>query len=125
MVQSLAQPNQKLEIDRLQKGLDRIGLSLSETELNELNIGNIITLETMELDKIGSAFILASAVFATSSENSKKSITFKDLPQAVQECACCSGIPIHCWKSDSVPGKRYLYLTVVNSVPAVRVCCRT
>lgn len=125
MVQSLAQPKQNLEIDQLQNGLGRIGLRLSETEVNELNIGNIITLEKMELDKIGSIFILASAIFASNLGNSKKSITFKDLPKSVRECGCCSGIPIYSWESESVPGKRYLYLTVVNSLPAVRVCCRT
>ncbi|MDJ0713619.1 MAG: hypothetical protein QNJ54_05310 [Prochloraceae cyanobacterium] len=125
MVQSLRPPKQNSEIDLLKKGLDRIGLTLSNTELNELNIGNIITLEKMELDKIGSVFILASAVFATRLGNSKKSITFKDLPKTVQECECCSGIPIHSWNSDSVPGRRYLYLTVINSAPAVRVCCRS
>lgn len=125
MVRALVKPEQDLEIVQIEKGLARVGLKLSKTQLNELNIGNIVTLETMELGEIGSVFILALAVFGSNSRNRKKLITFEDLSRAVIDCRCCSGIPIHCWNSDSVIGNRCLHLTVLNSVPAVRVCCKS
>jgi hypothetical protein len=118
-----AQPREILEINELQKGLNRVGLTLSESELNELNIGNTISLEGMELSEIGSVFILASAISAVNSGKPKKPITFRDLPQAFKESACCCGLPLYCWSSNFL-GKCCLYLTLLDGKPAVRTCCQ-
>ena len=124
MVQSLTKQTEILEINQLQKGLERIGLMLSELEVNELNLGNIISLAGKDLSEIGSVFILASAISAVNSGKGKKKITYQDLPKGVQDCACCSGILIHCWNSDFTLGKRCLYLTLADGKPAIRICCQ-
>ena len=116
------QPDRILDMDELKKGLQRVGLSLTESELNELDFGHIISLEKMDLGTIGSLFILASAASALNLGKSKRSIVFQDLPKMTQDYQGCSGIPIYCWSSDFA-GKRCLYLTVVEGKPAVRVCC--
>lgn len=117
-----AQPTKILEINELQKGLKRVGLTLTESELSELNIGSTIPLEGMELSEIGSVFILASAISVLNLGKPKKPITFRELPQAFEESGCC-GIPIYCWNSDFLR-KRCLYLTLVDGKPAVCTCCK-
>ncbi|MGB3402677.1 MAG: hypothetical protein WBA77_08295 [Microcoleaceae cyanobacterium] len=115
------QSQQIPEVQQIKKGLGRLGLNFSDPELYELNLGNTITLESRALSEIGSIFIMASAVCPLSGSKPKKQITFGDLPKAVQESACCSGVPIYCWESEEA-GKRCLYLTVVNGHPAIRTC---
>lgn len=122
MVQSIAQPTEILEINQLEKGLNRIGLMLSKLEFNELNIGNTISLEGRTLSEIGSVFILASAVSAINLGKGNQNITYQDLPKAAPNCAYCSGIVIYCWNSDFIPGKRCLYLTSLDGKPAIRIC---
>jgi hypothetical protein len=78
-----AQPREILEINELQKGLNRVGLTLSESELNELNIGNTISLEGMELSEIGSVFILASAISALNSGKPKKAYYLSRLTTSI------------------------------------------
>lgn len=119
--QTQLQAQQKPEIQHIKQGLTRLGLNFSDQEIYDLNLGNIISLESRALSEIGSVFIMASAVCTLNCGKCKKQITFGDLPQAVQESACCSGIPIYCWQSDEV-GKRCLYLTVINGQPAIRAC---
>lgn len=116
------QPTEIIEINELQKGLNRVGLTLSVSELNELNKGNTISLEGMELSEIGSVFILASALSALNLGKPKKPIIFRDLPQAFTESTCC-GLPVYCWSSDFL-GKCCLYLTLLDGKPAVRTCCQ-
>lgn len=109
------------EIQELQKGLYRVGLKLSESEVNELNVGNIVSLKTLGLGEIGSVFILAAAVCHCKLSKDKKPITFQDLPTVGQDYNCCAGIPIYCWESDSF-GKRCLHLTLIDGLPALRTC---
>ncbi|NEQ86028.1 MAG: hypothetical protein F6K26_39875 [Moorea sp. SIO2I5] len=120
---TIFQSQQMPEVQQIKKGLNRLGLNASDPEIYELNLGNAISLESRELSEIGSVFIMASAVCPLNGRKPKKQITFGDLPKAVQESACCSGIPIYCWQSDEA-GKRCLYLTVVNGHPAIRTCCQ-
>jgi hypothetical protein len=94
-------------------------LALSHSELNELESGKLVSLEDRSLGEIGAVFILASALAAANS--GKKTITFRDLPQAATDSGCCSGIPIYCWNSES-SGKIYLCLTIVDGKPAIRTC---
>ncbi|MBR8840329.1 MAG: hypothetical protein DSM106950_41660 [Stigonema ocellatum SAG 48.90 = DSM 106950] len=103
----------------MKKGADLLGLTLSYSELNELQSGKHISLEDRSLSEIGSVFILASALAAANSDKTKKTITFRDLPEAATDSKCCSGIPIYCWNSGS-SGKICLYLTLVNGKPAIR-----
>lgn len=124
MVQSIAKQTEILEINQLQKGLKLVGLMLSELEVKELNLGNIISLGGRDLSEIGSVFILASAISALNLGKGKKKITYEDLPKGVQDCASCSGITIYCWNSDLTSGKRCLYLTLVDGKPAIRICCQ-
>jgi hypothetical protein len=120
----MSQPDHTTDINELKKGLQRVGLSLSEAELAELNFGNIISLEKMELGTIGSLFILASATSAFNLGKRKQPIAFQDLPQTTQGYQECSGIPVYCWRTDCA-AKRCLCLTIVDGKPAVRVCCDT
>ncbi len=110
------------EINEIKTGLSRLGLSLSEAELHDIHLGNSITLDSIDLSEIGSVFIMAAAIASLNGNHpKKKSITFGDLPKVVKESSCCSGIAIHCWLSDS-QRKRSLYLTLIDSKPAMRAC---
>lgn len=102
------------------KYLNLLGLSLSESEMNQLNIGDIVSLEKRDLSEIGSVFILATALSKKNFGKSKKSITFQDLPTVVHQSNSCSGIPLFCWDSTSF-ARRCLYLTLVNGIPALRI----
>lgn len=114
---------QKVSLNNFRKSLDLLGLCLSESEVNELSSGNIVSLESRSLGEIGSLFILAAALSASNFGSTKKTITFQDLPQAVSEFPGCSGIPISSWNLDSAFGKCCLYLTLVDGKPALRTYC--
>ena len=101
----------------IQKGFSLLGLKVSDIELNELQHGNSISLESRRLSEIGSVLILAEAL---SSLHSVKNITFKDLPKIVTESLSCSGIPVHRW-NDDILGKCYLLLTLVDGKPAFKI----
>ncbi len=116
---SEAIPN--LEIREIQKGINRLGLTLSEAEINDIKVGKNISLESRCLSEIGSLFILASAISAVSSGKKTNNITFKDLPEAVNNSPSCTGIPIYFWDSDAL-GKCALYLTLVNGKPGIIPC---
>ena len=119
---TMTQPKPRLEFEQLQKGLTQVGLNLSESELDVLNIGNTIFLEEMGLSEIGSVFILASAMSPINLGQPRKRIRFHDLPKVTQASAGCSGIPIYCWSSEEGK-KRCLYLTMIDGKPAVRTSC--
>lgn len=106
-----------LEAHEIQKGLNLLGLNISESELKELNFGNPISLEGRRLSEIGSVFIFAEALSAM---NSVKTITFRELPEVVIGSSRCSGIPIYCWNSGFF-GKCCLLLALVDGKPTVRV----
>lgn len=112
--------NQSLNPHKIQKGVSLLGLHLSESELNELQSGNYISLEGRGLGEIGSLFILAAALSSSKFGKAKKTITFQDLPKVVSESETCSGIPIYSWNLDSPSGQYYLYLTLVDGNPALR-----
>jgi len=118
------QPDHPIDTNELKKGLQRVGLSLTEPQLSKLRLGKLLSLEEMELGAIGSLFILASAASALNLERRKHPIAFQDLPKATQGCQGCAGIPFYCWQSDGM-SKRCLYLTIVDGKPAVNVCCHT
>lgn len=124
MIQTLIGSDLFLENDKLEKGLNQIGLKLSELELNHLNTGKTIFLDNIELDKIGSIFIIASALFAKNQLNSKKSMTFKNLSKKVQDYCTHSGITLYCWNSESMSEKHCLYFTLIDGIPALKICCR-
>ncbi|AFZ56830.1 hypothetical protein H6G54_14880 [Anabaena cylindrica FACHB-243] len=113
-ITSVSTPKRNPEI---QKGFNLLGLKVSDIELNELQHGNIISLEDRRLSEIGSVLILAEAL---SSLHSVKNITFKDLPEVVTESLTCSGIPVHRWNCDML-GKCYLMLTLVDGKPAFKI----
>jgi hypothetical protein len=114
---------QSINHHKIQKSLNLLGLKLSETELNELKTGKTVSLEGRGLSEIGSLFILASALSTSILGKTKNTITFRDLPEAVTESTCCSGIPIYCWNCDPPYRKCCLYLTLVHGKPAVQTCC--
>lgn len=124
MVQTLIGSDLFLENDKLEKGLNQIGLKLSESELNHLNTGKTIFLDNIELGKIGSIFIMASALFAKNQLNSKKSMTFEKLSKKVRDCFSGSGITLYCWNSESISEKHCLYFTLIDGIPALKICCR-
>lgn len=101
----------------IEKGFNLLGLKISDLELNELQHGNIVSLETRRLSEIGSVLILAEAL---SSLHSVKNATFTDLPKVITESLNCSGIPVHIW-SDDILGKCYLLLTVIDGKPAFKI----
>lgn len=103
----------------IKKGLDLLGLNLSDSELNEVEIGNTISLEDRNLSEIGSVFILAEALSATHLGKKKKKIRFQDLPQGVTDSGYYAGIPIYCWK-ENPQVKCCIYLTFLDGKPAVQ-----
>lgn len=107
---------QTLKVNEIQKGINLLGLKITEFELNELQVGNTISLEGRGLSEIGSVFILAEALWAV---NSVKSITFGDLPKVAISSRCC-GIPIYCWNCERI-GKCCIVLTLVDGYPAIKV----
>jgi hypothetical protein len=84
-----------LEPNELRRGINRIGLNLSESEFNALVQGNSVDLEGRGLSEIGSIFIMAAAV-------------------------ACPGIPIYCWLSD-LDKKCCVYLTLTDSKPVLKI----
>ena len=104
-----------LKTSEIKKGINLLGLKITESELNELQIGNAISLEGRGLSEIGSVFILAEALSAV---NSVKSITFGDLPKVATSSR--SGIPTYCWNCELI-GKCCIVLTLVNGNPAIKV----
>lgn len=119
----MAELTQTADTFKMQKGVSLLGLALSESELNELWLGNYISLEGRSLSEIGSLFILAAALSAINSGKTKKTVTFQDLLKVVTESARCPGIPIYCW-CDCF-GKRCLYLTLVDGKPAILTNCES
>ncbi|MDF5727703.1 MAG: hypothetical protein PUP92_06595 [Rhizonema sp. PD38] len=113
----LASVQNQIGTDEIQKGFNLLGLKVSESELNELQHGNAISLESRKLSEIGSVLILAEAL---SSLHSVKNITFQDLPKVVTESLNCSGIPVHRW-NDDILGKCYLLLTLLEGKPAFKI----
>ncbi len=107
----------------ISKGASLLGLTLSYSELNELQSGNHISLENRSLSEIGSLFIMVSALADINTGKAKTNVTFGDLPKATTDSQCCSGIPIYCWESNSQ--KMSLFLTMVDGKPAIRSCCHS
>jgi hypothetical protein len=106
-----------LKTSEIRKGINLLGLKINESELNELQVGNAISLEGRGLSEIGSVFILAEALSAI---NSVKSITFADLPKVSTETSRYSGIPIYCWDCERI-GKCCIVLTLIDGNPAIKV----
>lgn len=118
----MSHSTQNSEIGEIKKGINRLGLTLSEAEINEIKLGKNISLESRCLSEIGSLFILASAISAVNLGRNNKNITFEDLPEAVNDYPTCTiGIPIYSWNS-KVLGKCILYLTLVNGKPGISPC---
>lgn len=102
----------------IRKGLHLLGLNLSDSELNEAQIGDTILLENRPLGEIGSMFILAAALAAASI--GQKKITFQDLYQKMTESSPNGyGVPVYCWQDPSQ--HRYcIYLALIHGKPAIR-----
>lgn len=107
----------------ISKGANLLGLNLSYSELNELQSGNHISLETRSLSEIGSLFIMVSALADINAGKTRTDVTFGDLPKSKSDSQCCSGIPIYCWESNSQ--KICLFLTMVDGKPAINTCCHS
>ncbi len=101
-----------LDLNQIQKGINLLGLKVSETDLQALQAGHTISLGSKRLGEIGSILILAEALALV---NLVKSITFGDLLKAAQEPA--AGIPIYCWNSEY--GKCSLCLTLIDGNVAI------
>lgn len=114
---TISESTPSLEDHEIQKGINLLGLNISEFELNQLKSGNTISLEGRLLSEIGSVFILAEALAAV---NSVKNITFRDLMEVVTGFSYCSGVPIYCWDFNLFVNC-CLILTLVDGKPAVRI----
>lgn len=112
---------EKIGKSGITKGTNLLGLTLSYSELNELQSGNHISLENRSLSEIGLLFIVASALASINTDKKKFNVTFGDLPKATTDSKSCSGIPIYCWESSSQ--KRYLMLTMIDGIPAIYSSC--
>lgn len=104
-----------LRTSEIEKGISLLGLKITESELNELQIGNALSLEGRGLSEIGSVFILAEALSAI---NSVKSITFGKSPKV--STSSRSGIPIYCWNCELI-GRCCIVLTLIDGYPAIKV----
>jgi hypothetical protein len=99
------------------KGLYLLGLKLSEDELDNLQSGQIVSLESRCLGEIGSMLILATALSATNLGKYKQKITFQDLPKISTKSEQSFGLPIYCWQADKA--KYCLYLSFVEGKLAI------
>jgi hypothetical protein len=113
-----------LESHELRRGINRIGLNLSDLELQALEQGNSVSLESRGLSEIGSMFIMAAAVAAINLGKPRQPIKFSDLPTIGDENNCCQssncpGLPIYCWLSES-DQKRCLYLSLTDGKPVLQ-----
>lgn len=106
--------------EEITKGFSLLGLNLSEIELKNLQSGKIISLETRNLSEIGSAFILATALFHKHSENPKKTLIFKDIFPSDLLSSINGGIPVYCWTTESFE-QCCLYLTLLHGIPSVKI----
>lgn len=104
----------------LRKGLKRIGLTLSESQFQQLCTATMVSLEEMELAEVGSTFILAAAVSGNHLERKSRKITFADLVKFISNAHLCSGLPISCW-SDQNNRSNCLYLTLIGGKLALCV----
>lgn len=102
----------------ISKGANLLGLTLSGSEMNELQSGNHISLADRSLSEIGSLFIMVSALADVNTGKAKSNVTLGDLPKSITGSQSSSGVPIYCWESNSQ--KMCLYLTMVNGLPAIR-----
>ena len=64
------------ETQEIKNALTRVGLNISETEVNQILQQQRFSLEDRKLSELGSLFILASAVSATKFGKTKKHLTF-------------------------------------------------
>lgn len=115
----MSQATLKYADREINKGLNLLGLSISQIELNALCSGKLISLEHRDLSEIGSLFLLASALAANKLERSRKKISFGDLFTTTTQSGGERGIPIYCWR-DSNLGNTCLYLTLVDGKPGIR-----
>ncbi|WP_208346138.1 hypothetical protein [Aetokthonos hydrillicola] len=90
---------ESVNVQELLKGANLLGLNISESELNQLQSGSILSLEGRGLGEIGSIFILAEAL---SKMNSVKNVTFEDLRKVIPHSSHGCGIPIYCWQCDNL-----------------------
>lgn len=114
-----------LEPNELRRGINRIGLNLSESELNALEQGSSVSLEGRGLSEIGSMFIMAAAVAALNLGKPRTPLKFSDLPTLVEQNSSsekvnCPGLPIYCWLSD-LDKKQCVYLTLTDSKPVLQI----
>ncbi|WP_413166996.1 hypothetical protein ACL6C3_09880 [Capilliphycus salinus ALCB114379] len=121
MVQAIRPSNFIVDSQELKRGIQQIGLILSDPELDQLNQGHSISLEGVELGAVGSAFILASAIFARNFSKSKQPITFRDLRGKLPNGSGFSGIPIYCWAADVNLQKRCLCLSIKDGTPVIQI----
>lgn len=119
----MSHPTQIPETIQIKQGLKRVGLDISETELQEILSGKPVSLETRCLSELGSLFILASAISQVTFGKKKKTITFGDLPEHITEIPSCQGIPLYSWTSDSL-GQCCIHLTLVDGKPAIVTYCQ-
>jgi hypothetical protein len=104
----------------IRKGIERIGLSISEAEINALRFGKTISLEDRGLGELGSLFILVSALSQPLLGKLHKTLTFQDLLGQLTDSAPCSGVPIYAWNAEDT-SRCYLYLTITEGKPAIRL----
>lgn len=109
------------ETNEIRKALNRVGLNISDAEVNQILQEKQISLTGRDLSEIGSLFILASAISAINCGRPKKTLTFADLPEKIGDSIACMGVPLYFWHSDLL-GRCGLYLTLVNGKPGIATC---
>lgn len=106
--------------EEIVKAVKSLGLNLSDGELETLESGNMISLETRGLSEIGSIFILAAALCPLNSEKPRKTPLFQDICGTDQPWTYEKGIPVYCWSCQS--SLRYcLYLFLLNGIPSFKI----
>ncbi|HLO85758.1 MAG TPA: hypothetical protein VK203_12230 [Nostocaceae cyanobacterium] len=108
------------KISPIRKGIERIGLTMSEAEINALRFGQTISLADRGLGELGSLFILVSALSQSLLGKPYKTITFQDLLVQMTDSASCSGVPIYAWNAEDT-SRCCLYLTMMEGIPAIRL----
>lgn len=98
------------EITEIKKGFRCLGLEISESEINAIEMRKSISLQTRTLSEIGSLFILASAISALKLGQKSTSFTFQNLPYL--------RLPLYSWNCQYF-GECCLFLTLINGNPEI------
>jgi hypothetical protein len=105
----------------IEKATQMLGITLSESDLEILKSGSILSLSSKNLAEIGTALILAQSI--ASIRSVKNSYSLQDLINEDTLSSDVTGLPIFCW---SYQDCEYCLVFVIHGkIPALTCCTRS